>query len=333
MAERTVGVLQLLDLLKALRSLGADTVRLRRTVGLRPGTLRDLGARVDGSVVDDVLHAAERQLRDPLVGLHAGGRTRPRGVLAYLVLSCPRLEWALRRCSRFSHLAHDALHFTLRRRGDLAHLVIVYDRSAAARSRHLVDYVLGLVLRALRPAVGSRPGIVVHVRRPAKNDAAEFRRVLGCPVHFDRAADAIVFPVRLLSTPSRFANPLTAERIEDLAITLEQQATRASERARVTDVVRSMTISGVRPQRARVARQLGMSERTLQRALAREGVTFTDLRAAVLWDGVPTMLANPSCSVQAVAMQAGFADAAGFSKAFRRRMGCSPTDYRRRLAR
>ncbi len=130
-----------------------------------------------------------------------------------------------------------------------------------------------------------------------------------------------------------FANPLAAERIEDLAITLEKRAARTSERARVTDVVRTMAISGVRAHRLRVARQLGMSGRTLQRALAREGVTFTDVRAEVLWDAVPSLLANPSCKVQAVAMQAGFADAAGFSKAFRRRMGCSPSDYRKRLAR
>jgi AraC-like DNA-binding protein len=99
----------------------------------------------------------------------------------------------------------------------------------------------------------------------------------------------------------------------------------------VTDVVRAMAISGVRVDRTRVARQLGMSERTLQRALGREGVTFKAVRDAVFWDGVPALLSNPSCSVQMVAMRAGFADTAGFSKAFRRRMGCTSSGYRRRL--
>jgi hypothetical protein len=50
--------------------------------------------------------------------------------------------------------------------------------------------------------------------------SAEF----GCPVRFDRAANALVFPARFLSTPSRFANPLAAERIEELAIALETRA-------------------------------------------------------------------------------------------------------------
>jgi AraC-like DNA-binding protein len=44
------------------------------------------------------------------------------------------------------------------------------------------------------------------------------------------------------------------------------------------------------------------------------------------------LLANPQCSVQAVAMRMGFGDSAAFSKAFRRRMGCSPSGYRKRLA-
>src|SRR5262245_13401896 len=332
MAERTVGVLQLLDALKALRALGADPAQLRRAVGLAPSALRDLGARVRGSLADDILNEAARRLRDPLVGLHAGEKTRPRGPLAYLVLSCPRLEWALRRCSRFSHLADDALRFVLHRRGSMAHLVVAHDVEAGSCSPHFIDYVMGCFLRALRPAVGPLPGMVVHLQRPARRDAAEFERVFGCPVRFDRAANALVFPARLLSTPSRFANPLAAERIEELAIALETRAPRATERARVTDVVRAMVISGVRVDRTRVARQLGMSERTLQRALGREGVNFKTVRDAVLWDGVPALLSNPSCSVQSVAMRAGFADTAGFSKAFKRRMGCTPSRYRRRLS-
>src|SRR5262249_7512239 len=286
MAERTVGVLQLLDLLKALRVLGVDPVQLRRAVGLAPTALRDLGGRVPGSFLEDILREAERRLRDPLVGLHAGEKARPRGPLAFLVLSCPRLEWALRRCIRFGHLADDAFRFSLHRRGSMAHLVVAHDVGASRRSPHVVDYVLGCWLKALRPAVGPLPGMLVHLQRPARGDAAEFSRAFGCPVRFDRAANALVVPARLLSRRSRFANPLAAERIEELGIARETRAARDTGRARVTDVVRSMVISGVRVERSQVARQLGMSERTLQRALAREGVTYKTVRDVVLWDGV-----------------------------------------------
>jgi AraC-like DNA-binding protein len=278
------------------------------------------------------MREAEHRLGDPLVGLHAGERARPRGVLAYLVLSCPRLEWALRRCVRFCHIAEDAVQFALQRRRRMAYVIVDHDLARTGRSRHVVDYGMGCMLRALRPAVGPQAGTVVYLRRPARGDAAEFERSFGCPVGFDRTVNALVFPARLLSRPSRFATPHAAERIEDLAIALETRVTRATEQAKVADVVRTMTISGVRVDRTRVARRLGMSPRTLQRALAREGVTFKEVRDDILWDGVHGLLANPECSVQAVAMQACFADSAAFSKAFRRRMGCSPSGYRKRLA-
>jgi len=79
MADRTVGVLQLRDLLKAPRALGADTDRLCRAARVARNALRDLGARVPESVVDEILAEAARRLRYPLVRLHAGEKAHPRG--------------------------------------------------------------------------------------------------------------------------------------------------------------------------------------------------------------------------------------------------------------
>ncbi len=331
MAERTVGVLQLLDLLKGLRMLGADPAQLCRVAGLDAAALRDLGARVPARHLGRILAEAERRLGDPLVGLHAGEKARPRGPLTYLLLSAPRVEWAVRRCIRFSHLADDALRLELHRRGGVARIVIVHEDDSRDRVPQIVDYTMVSLVKSLRAAVGRPHGLAVELRHPRPSHAGEFTRVLGCPVQFGRAANALVLPARILSMRSRFANPLVADRIEELAIALETRAERTTVRARVSDAIHTMAIAGVRVDRARVARQLAMGERTLQRALAREGVTFKELRNSVVWDGVPGLLSNPDCSVEHAAASAGFADAAGFSKAFKRRMGCSPSAYRERL--
>ncbi len=332
-AERTVAVLLVVDLLSALRALGAASEQLCRAVGLRPSMLRDPGARVPWSALRGILDEAGRLLDDPLVGLHAAEKARPRGTIMYLLLSCPRLEWAVRRWMRFSHLVDDALRFDLHRRAGAARVVIRYVGSGDGNLAQFMDYSMVNVVRAVRATIGNSRGVAVELRHSAPDDIAEFARVVGCPVRFASAEDALVVPARMLAMPSRFANPLVAERIEQLAIALETKAHRPTVHARVSDAVQALLIAGMRADRARVARQLGMSGRTMQRALADEGMTFRDIRDGVVWDGVPGLLANPDCSVEMAAVSTGYADTAGFSKAFKRRMGCSPSQFRERMIR
>ena len=102
--------------------------------------------------------------------------------------------------------------------------------------------------------------------------------------------------------------------------------------ASVAEVTRALLSDGLRPDCATVACRLHLSDRTLQRRLDEERTTFKAVRDAVLWEVVDALLSNPSLKVEAVALSVGFGEVAAFSKAFKRRAGCSPTQYRERLA-
>src|SRR5262249_4816895 len=168
-------------------------------------------------------------------------------------------------------------------------------------NQHVIDYTMVGLVKVVRAAIGHSQGFAVDLQRRSPRNAAEFTRVLACPVRFSRPTNALVLPSRTLAAPSRFATPLVAHRIEELAIPLHSHARHATVRARASDGVQTMLIGGVRPDREQVARRLGMSGRTLQRALDREGTSFKEIRDRTVWDGVPTLLSNPACRVEMVA--------------------------------
>ena len=75
-----------------------------------------------------------------------------------------------------------------------------------------------------------------------------------------------------------------------------------------------------------------MSAATLIRRLARGRTTFKAVRDTALWEVVEALMSNPALKIEAIGLSIGFSDAAAFSRAVKRRAGCSPLFYRRRLA-
>ena len=77
-----------------------------------------------------------------------------------------------------------------------------------------------------------------------------------------------------------------------------------------------------------VARQLGVSRRSLQRKLAAEGATFAGLLAESRHRRALELVQRRGLALRAIAEQLGFADPRAFSRAFRRWTGMGPSTYR-----
>jgi transcriptional regulator GlxA family with amidase domain len=79
-----------------------------------------------------------------------------------------------------------------------------------------------------------------------------------------------------------------------------------------------------------LAKQLGLSKRSLQRVLAGAGVAFHDLRDRLRLRRAEAILADASVKVSAVANEVGFTSNAHFSAWFRRHHGLTPGAWRDR---
>jgi AraC-like DNA-binding protein len=80
---------------------------------------------------------------------------------------------------------------------------------------------------------------------------------------------------------------------------------------------------------SRIARDLGLGARTLQRQLEALGTSFHALVDELRRSHALQSIAETQQSVTQLAARLGYADAASFRRAFRRWTGVSPVDYRR----
>ncbi len=76
------------------------------------------------------------------------------------------------------------------------------------------------------------------------------------------------------------------------------------------------------------AEALGMSPRTLQHHLSREGLCYRDVLDEVRREQALHLICHTDASVTDIALSLGFAEPANFTRAFRRWYQCAPTDYR-----
>jgi AraC-like DNA-binding protein len=79
---------------------------------------------------------------------------------------------------------------------------------------------------------------------------------------------------------------------------------------------------------AAAAEAAGMSVRSLQRRLASEGLTFSQLIDEVRFEMAVPQLRDPDIRLTDIALSLGYSDPAHFTRAFGRWGGVSPSEYR-----
>lgn len=88
--------------------------------------------------------------------------------------------------------------------------------------------------------------------------------------------------------------------------------------------------TGSMPDMRPVARELGMSARSLRRRLDEEGTSFRNIAHVVMETSARSLLQHPAATVQEVSHALGFGHVTTFHRAFKRWTGLTPQQYRDR---
>lgn len=190
------------------------------------------------------------------------------------------------------------------------------------------DVTFAMLLELGRRGTGQRltPRRVEFVRTGPRHESC--REYFGCPIRYGASRNALVLKSSDLDRPFPGHNPELLEMLTPaLTEALGELEARSSIREQVKVVLKRCLASG-RPELPDVARDLGMSERTLQRRITDEGTTFRDLLAEARQELWRRLLADPAAGIDEVSCLLGYQDTSSFYRAFRDWEGVTPNRWR-----
>jgi AraC-like DNA-binding protein len=171
--------------------------------------------------------------------------------------------------------------------------------------------------------------VKVELTHRTQGDPAAYRRWFDAPVSFGAGATQLVFARSALDVPLRTADPqllaILSRHAEELAA---RDRSLPPMIAQVERVLRKALRSDD-AQVERVARELGLTGRSLQRRLKDEGTSFQLVRDKVRRELASRYLED-ELSMAEISFLLGFSEPSAFFRAFKRWTGLTPLESRAR---
>lgn len=235
---------------------------------------------------------------------------------------------ALQRVARFKRLCAPE-EVRIEEQDDRCEIVVVWLHSEErAAPPALVDATLASLMELGRRGTATpMSALVVELTRP-EVARASYEQYFGCHVRFGAQRNCLTF--RRADLDRAFASynsELLDILIPELDRRLEQQTPSATLAEQIRWVLRRRLTAG-RPDIRSVATELAMSERSLQRKLTDEGLTFQSLLSETRHQLALEYLSDPTLALIDVAYMLGYEDQNSFFRAFRQWETLTPAAWR-----
>jgi AraC-like DNA-binding protein len=313
------------------RRLGIDA--LLKEVGLQKADLSSPENPLPQSSVLRLIERAADLTEDASYGLRLGAARDPRdrGLLGFIALNSPTLLDAMSNIQRFYKLAREGGDFEIERTGAQVALRFRVADLALRGLRHNSEFLAATIVRGCRDLTcqSISPIRVEFIHAEPKN-SVEYSRFLGCPVTFGAEWDAVIYAEEMTHLPVQGADEKLLQVLEVTCRNLLGPTSRTRDLVRE---VRQLIIERL-PRGSvgidAIAEELCMSSRTLERRLAEQGQTFSDLLDRTRFNAVRHYLRETDMRLTQVAYLAGYTEPAALVRAFKRWTGDTPSKFRER---
>lgn len=320
-------------LARKLEELGVPPADVLRLGGLPAGLFDQEKIQVSTEQFFALYRGLAQASGDPGIGLALGTEDRVERYdpIALAAISARSLRDALQRLSRYKQLTCPEEIHVAERAGE-ARVQFKWLLAEETEPAVLVDLCFAWVVNIARRGTG---GLVRPQRielRGATRHRPMYQKHFGCPVKFDARQNAIVFATADLDRPFLTHN---AELLTIVAPQLEAELKQAQASSATSEQVKGVLkrlLAGKRPGIEDVARELGLSSRTLQRRLLDEGLTFQQVVQEARRELARHYLLYSQLELNQTGYLLGYEDAHSFFRAFQQWEGSSPGEWRARHA-
>jgi AraC-like DNA-binding protein len=323
--RQRVGALQAAP--RLMREMGVDPTPALAAAGLHESAFDLADNSIPYAAFGRFVHGAAQHTGCEHFGLLVGQAwTLPHlGLPGQLMRHAATLRDALNDLCVYHHLNSQGGVVFLREHGAVTEIgYLIYQRGIVG-ARQIYDGVTAVQVKIMRELCG--PGWVpseVLLAHAAPADASPYRALFRCPVRFNAEHSALRFASAWLDRPLVGADPAERRRLLALA--------RESSRPDLIDLLRrSLRVQLVHRVASgnAVADLLAMHRRTLNRHLQALGTTFRDVLEDVRYEAACQLLDSTELPLDDIADALGYAGVSPFTRAFRRRAGMPPGQWRR----
>lgn len=306
---------------------GIDPQELCAAAGVRPGDIADRESQIPYAWADALGRQLIERLPQLSVGIELGqfASIDQLGYLGQALRNCATPLEALQLLARSARLLDSAY----RQATLVVHAADSVEFHAPVLSE-LPEWIeMGFVnmvkgLRTLSGAAGPREVRFAHGRDAALR--ARLAELFACPVHFHNAGNVLIFDRSVMEQAIAGADGQACAHfgahVDKLLDRLEEPFVTVVTRA-IESLLGRDDLS-----QARVAKLLGLSARSLRRALRDHGASFAQLLGQARRARAEALLAGRTMAVYEVAFALGYDDVSAFTRAFRQWTGITPRDFR-----
>lgn len=315
-----------------LRTLGYADRDIFRNTGLDPAAIHIDGARASLPAIAALFDRGAKLTGNSIAGLEWGLQRRATrlGLIGYMGRTSPNLLQLLHNLARFRRVFSEPMNFDISNLADQGQFRWTYQvpsrvdvaQFAESQAAHMFSAMSRAVQRQLRPKSLS----FAHPRTDCRD---AFQRAFGCPVSFGGPRYEIQWNVADLGLPI-ITSDEHLHRIlkQHCEIVLAQTPSPTDDiQVRVERAIADRLASGQASQ-DQVARDIGMSTRTLARRLGSVGTSYQRVLAALRLALAERYLREGNISQSEIAYLLGYSDVSSFASAFKRWTGRSPGEIR-----